>query len=52
VPLRKGRSRKAVSSNIRTLYKKEGRPLKQSIAIALKLAGRSRKGKKKRKKGR
>jgi hypothetical protein len=52
MPLKRGKSRRSVSSNIRTLYKKEGRPLKQSIAIALKLAGRSGKGKKKRKKGR
>jgi biotin operon repressor len=42
IPLKKGKSDKAVSANIRTL-RKEGRPAKQAIAISLKKAGRSRK---------
>ena len=49
MPLRKGnkaRSKKGVSSNIRTL-RKEGFKPKQAVAIAMKLAGKSRKKKKK-----
>lgn len=46
MPLKKGRSKKAVSSNIRTLAH-EGRPVKQAVAIAMKKAGKSKKGKKK-----
>lgn len=42
MPLKKGKSDKAVSSNIRTLMH-EGRPQKQAIAIALSEAGRSKK---------
>jgi uncharacterized protein YdaT len=44
VPLRKGKSKKAVSANIRTLVR-EGRPQKQAIAIAMSKAGKTRKKK-------
>lgn len=42
MPLKKGRSRQVVSSNIKELIK-SGRPRVQAIAIALDKAGLSRK---------
>ena len=42
MPLKKGRSRKVISSNIRTEMR-AGRPRKQAVAIALRRAGKSRK---------
>jgi hypothetical protein len=48
MPLKKGsaaRSRKGVSSNIRAEVK-AGKPQRQAVAIAMRLAGKSRKGRK------
>ncbi len=45
MPLVKGKSRAAISRNIRAEIK-SGKSQKQSIAIALSIAGKGRKGKK------
>jgi len=46
MPLRKGKSREAISSNIREL-KASGRPQNQAVAIALSTAGIERRKKEK-----
>lgn len=47
MPLKKGKSDKVVSANIREL-RKSGRPQKQAVAIALDAAGKGKRGGKKR----
>lgn len=46
MPLKKGSSRKTVSQNIRTEMA-AGKPQRQAVAIALSVARRSKKGKRK-----
>lgn len=48
MPLKQGRGRRAVSENIRRLVG-EGYPREQAVAIALRVAGKSKKEKRRRK---
>lgn len=44
MPLKKGSSKKAVAANIRTEMH-HGKPQKQAVAIAMRTAGKAKKGK-------
>ena len=46
MPLKKGKSKKAISSNIRTEIR-HGKPRKQAIAIAMRVAGKPKPRKRK-----